>query len=96
MAVVSPWPSFSDCQLYILQTGLEKVKVQGSYSLGGVFMFLCLFFSGWKLNPVVGTVYGPEFYAGNVWIGPGPWATVALGILAKPLILEHILISPCS
>lgn len=22
---------------------------------------------GWKLNPVVGAVYGPEFYAGNGW-----------------------------
>lgn len=22
--------------------------------------------AGWKLNPVVGAVYGPEFYAGNV------------------------------
>ncbi|XP_066469329.1 RNA binding protein fox-1 homolog 3 isoform X3 [Tiliqua scincoides] len=27
--------------------------------------------NGWKLNPVVGTVYGPEFYAGNVWVIEG-------------------------
>lgn len=33
--------------------------------------------TGWKLNPVVGAVYGPEFYAGNVglqqyllWVPP--------------------------
>lgn len=32
---------------------------------------------GWKLNPVVGAVYGPEFYAGKygtraraLWAGP--------------------------
>lgn len=24
-------------------------------------------FPGWKLNPVVGAVYGPEFYAGTGW-----------------------------
>ena len=27
---------------------------------------------GWKLNPVVGAVYGPEFYAGKGW-GSGTW-----------------------
>ncbi|XP_023794763.1 RNA binding protein fox-1 homolog 3, partial [Cyanistes caeruleus] len=26
--------------------------------------------NGWKLNPVVGAVYGPEFYAGNVGLPP--------------------------
>lgn len=26
---------------------------------------------GWKLNPVVGAVYGPEFYAGKDWGGWG-------------------------
>lgn len=28
--------------------------------------------AGWKLNPVVGAVYGPEFYAGNVRSGLSP------------------------
>lgn len=28
--------------------------------------------TGWKLNPVVGAVYGPEFYAGNGGLGPTP------------------------
>ncbi|XP_074016367.1 RNA binding protein fox-1 homolog 3 isoform X3 [Numenius arquata] len=29
--------------------------------------------NGWKLNPVVGAVYGPEFYAGNVMSGTTPY-----------------------
>lgn len=28
-------------------------------------MCVCIFCAGWKLNPVVGAVYGPEFYAGK-------------------------------
>lgn len=28
--------------------------------------------AGWKLNPVVGAVYGPEFYAGNSECPPAP------------------------
>ena len=26
---------------------------------------VCVSSTGWKLNPVVGAVYGPEFYAGK-------------------------------
>lgn len=48
---------------------------------------------GWKLNPVVGAVYGPEFYAGKGWelgrgLGEGPaeysglpaWEDAARGV----------------
>lgn len=35
---------------------------------------------GWKLNPVVGAVYGPEFYAGTGWSRPsGPVGGVVRG-----------------
>lgn len=36
---------------------------------------------GWKLNPVVGAVYGPEFYAGKGWKGGGRrgWAWLGIG-----------------
>ncbi|XP_028912812.1 RNA binding protein fox-1 homolog 3 isoform X2 [Ornithorhynchus anatinus] len=33
--------------------------------------------NGWKLNPVVGTVYGPEFYAVTGFPYPGPGAALA-------------------
>lgn len=37
-------------------------------------------FPGWKLNPVVGAVYGPEFYAGTGWSRrSGPVGGVARG-----------------
>lgn len=34
---------------------------------------------GWKLNPVVGAVYGPEFYAGTGWSGHSGWEAWAGG-----------------
>ncbi|XP_050764231.1 RNA binding protein fox-1 homolog 3 isoform X4 [Gymnogyps californianus] len=39
--------------------------------------------NGWKLNPVVGAVYGPEFYAGNVRLGSAP-PRVPLNIGSAP------------
>ncbi|XP_061866486.1 RNA binding protein fox-1 homolog 3 isoform X3 [Colius striatus] len=41
--------------------------------------------NGWKLNPVVGAVYGPEFYAGNTGLGPAlPWVPPDTGPTQRP------------
>ncbi|CAO2646275.1 RNA binding protein fox-1 homolog 3 [Lemmus lemmus] len=43
--------------------------------------------NGWKLNPVVGAVYGPEFYAGKGGDGQAGWAEagqMGLQALASP------------
>lgn len=54
--------------------------------------------TGWKLNPVVGAVYGPEFYAGNVTSGPaslwvppnvGPTPCPTLPSSPRPLSSSH-------
>uniref|UniRef100_A0A8C3QWZ2 RNA binding fox-1 homolog 3 n=1 Tax=Cyanoderma ruficeps TaxID=181631 RepID=A0A8C3QWZ2_9PASS len=44
--------------------------------------------NGWKLNPVVGAVYGPEFYAGNIglqqyllWVPPNVSSVLCLPLL---------------
>lgn len=34
-------------------------------SLIAILTVMFLFAAGWKLNPVVGAVYSPEFYAGK-------------------------------
>ncbi|KFP01510.1 RNA binding protein fox-1 3, partial [Calypte anna] len=47
--------------------------------------------NGWKLNPVVGAVYGPEFYAGNVGSGPAPIPSPPPALLCAQLLSSH----PC-
>lgn len=43
--------------------------------------------TGWKLNPVVGAVYGPEFYAGNVTSGPASlWVPPNVGPTPCPTL----------
>lgn len=45
--------------------------------------------TGWKLNPVVGAVYGPEFYAGNVTSGPASlWVPPNVGPTPCPTLLS--------
>lgn len=43
---------------------------------------------GWKLNPVVGAVYGPEFYAGKGWsCGAGlgrAWPGIGRSLASRP------------
>uniref|UniRef100_A0A8C9PUX4 RNA binding fox-1 homolog 3 n=1 Tax=Spermophilus dauricus TaxID=99837 RepID=A0A8C9PUX4_SPEDA len=39
--------------------------------------------NGWKLNPVVGAVYGPEFYAGKEGEGAGPGGLARVGGAGK-------------
>ncbi|NXT12836.1 RFOX3 protein, partial [Prunella fulvescens] len=56
--------------------------------------------NGWKLNPVVGAVYGPEFYAGNVglqqyllWVPPNVSSALCLPLLcavSSPLPLSLV------
>ncbi|NXU80762.1 RFOX3 protein, partial [Oreotrochilus melanogaster] len=45
--------------------------------------------NGWKLNPVVGAVYGPEFYAGNVGSGPAPIPSPPPALLCAQLLSSH-------
>lgn len=51
--------------MFLLKKKVQKTNILLLSVIAVLTRYVFMFAAGWKLNPVVGAVYSPEFYAGK-------------------------------
>lgn len=51
--------------MFLLKKKVQKTNILLLSVIAVLTCYVFMFAAGWKLNPVVGAVYSPEFYAGK-------------------------------